>query len=113
MIDAPVPISDVLVEFVIVTALAVGAGLLTRSSAAAAVAAGRLLIIVVVLLTLLSNSMVYQWGMFVDPSDCSNTLSDWLSGGILFALDLALLGAYLLARRRHSNSSRAFAGRRS
>jgi hypothetical protein len=100
MMDAPVPLSGVLVQFAVLTALTMGAGLLTRSRVVAAVAVGRLLIVVVVVMTLLSNSMEYQWGIFADTSDCTDTFSDWVTGGILIALDLVLLAAYLLVRRR-------------
>ena len=108
MVDAPVPLSGVLAQFATFTALAIGAGLLTRSRAPTAVIVGRLLIVVVLAVTLLSNSMNYRWGIFADPSDCTDTFSDWVTGGVLIALDLVLMGAYLLAQRRRAIAPSGF-----
>ena len=97
MVDAPAPIGPVLGEFAALIALAAVAGLLRRSRTRGAQWTGGLLFSVVIVLSVSSSLYIRQWGL-ADATTCT-PFEERAKWGILIGLNLAVLAAWLAARR--------------
>src|ERR1700752_5445075 len=99
MMDGPVSVWTVLVEFAIFVALAVLAGRLTRATASNTRWWGRALITMLVVICVQNSLMLAQWGLVSDVKTCT-AFTDDVTIAILISSNLAVVGAWWMTKSR-------------